>query len=100
MCLEELWRKCVLFFTFSDHAYLESGSKGILPGLIISGQDWTDMVFLELFKRTDSTQHEPFLLFKYAWQVITEGVKSISWRMYRKRTCWKIVGELVELEPL
>ena len=35
------------------------------------------MVFNELMKRTDSTQHEPFSLFKYAWQGIAEVAKGV-----------------------
>ena len=137
----EVWKRCLLLFTFSDHAHLEledpaeyvrhinahaqkfdellqdiSGntsrvksifeyespnalseeetpssiiaipikkkvdqSQDILPGMIESWQDWTDVVFIELMKRTNSTQREPFLLFKYAHIVtslifLAEGV--------------------------
>ena len=119
----EVWSKCLLLFTFSDHAYLVfknspdeyiryinshaqvfdkllrdiSGkscvksifeyespdvlfedenpsniiaipvkrkgtqSNDILPGMIESGQDWTDVVFIELLKRANSTERESFL---------------------------------------
>ena len=133
---KEVWSKCVLLFTFSDHAFLEfeespaeyichindhaqkfnellqeiSGkescvksifeyespdvlseeespsniiaipvkkkvgpSKDILPGMIKSGQDWTDVVFVELMKRADSIQREPFMLFKYPNILISAG---------------------------
>ena len=133
---KEVWSKCVLLFTFSDHAYLEfeespaeyihhindhaqkfnellqeiSGKescvksifeyespdvlseeespsniiaipvkkkvapcKDILPGMIKSGQDWTDVVFVELMKRADSIQREPFILFKYPNIFISSG---------------------------
>ena len=124
---EEVWSKCVLLLTFSDHAWMEfedcpaeyvhhinhhaqgfqkllqdtfgkeiyvksifeyeskilseeenpsniiavpggkkiTGSEYILPGIIQSREDWTDVVFVELMKRTDSTQRMPFVIFKY-----------------------------------
>ena len=48
-------------------------SKDILPGIIKSGQDWTDVVFVELMKRTDSTQRKPFVLFRYPNLLVTSG---------------------------
>jgi len=33
--------------------------------MIESGQDWTDVVFVELMKRTDSIQRKPCVIFKY-----------------------------------
>jgi len=40
-------------------------STDILQGKIESGQDWTDVVFVELMKRTDCIHRNPFILFKY-----------------------------------
>ena len=125
---KDIWSKCVLLFTFSDHARLEfedsleeyrehiknhaiefqkllksissklptvktifeydspeeleqeqrppgiiaipvkkktTGSEDILPKMIKNGQDWTDVVFIELMKRTDEMERKPFSLFKY-----------------------------------
>ena len=60
-------------------------SKDILPGMIESWQDWTDVVFIELMKRTDSTLHEPFLFFQYArilmrktYLNISAGIESVA----------------------
>ena len=148
----QMWSKCVLLFTFSDHAYLEfedcpaeyirhisnhaqkfqkllqdiSGkdccvksifeyespeilseeehpsniiaipvkkklaqSKDILPGMTISEQDWTDVVFLELMKRTNSTQHDTFILFKYD---ILIPLKAIAAGMFRGMMAGTAVG--------
>ena len=41
--------------------------------MIESGDDWTDVVFVELMKRTESTQRRQFLLFKYPKALITTG---------------------------
>ena len=125
---KDVWRKCVLLFTFSDHALSEFekssekyithitnhaiefqkllknvsselptvktifefgspeelqqeekpsgiiaipvmkktiGSEDIMPNMIKNRQDWTDVVFIELMKRTDETEREPYLFFKY-----------------------------------
>ena len=51
-----------------------TGSKDILPGMIMSGQDWTDVVFIELMKRTCSTQREQFRRFTHFNILITSGI--------------------------
>ena len=55
-----------------------SQSKDILPGMINSGQDWTDVVFIELIKRIDHTQRQPFILFKYPNIVIAMGTTTVG----------------------
>ena len=133
---KEIWKKCVLLFTFSDYAAFEfdddtdsyidhiknhatefqkllkditgedhevksifdyesledlekeekpSGiiaipvrkttkkSKQVLLDMIKADQDWTDIAFLELMKRTDESQREPFILFKYPMVVLTSS---------------------------
>ena len=125
---KDVWNKCVLLFTFSDHAYLEfedskeeyiehiksharefekllqsirsdapsvktifdyespekleqeenpsgiiaipvnkkaKNSKSILPGMLKRGQDWTDVVFIELMKKTAEEDRVPFFYFRY-----------------------------------
>ena len=49
-------------------------SKDILPDMIKDRQDWTDVVFLEILKKTDSTQREPLRRFKNFNILITSGV--------------------------
>lgn len=124
---KEIWRKCVILFTFSDHMlqslelpaeYIshikehakdfekllwnvtgekigvksifcyesltalqsntnpseiiaiptkksKENSKDILQHMIGDEEDWTDIVFIELMKRTNAEQREKFLLVKY-----------------------------------
>lgn len=40
-------------------------SKKILPGMIKEGQDWTDIVFIELMKKTGEEERAPFIFFRY-----------------------------------
>ena len=48
------------------------GSEAILPNMIKKGQDWTDVVFIELMKRTFEMERGPYLLFK-RWTVNALG---------------------------
>ena len=126
---KNVWEKCVLLFTFSDHAYAEfdnvmeykqhikshanefeklleslgseasavktifekqsleeldqeekqneivaipvkkktTKSSDVLPDILKEGQDWTDVVFIELMKKTSKTRRESFFFFKYLY---------------------------------
>ncbi len=126
---KEVWNKCVLLFTFSDHAVQEfedsqegyiqyikghaeafqrllrkvtedqsiviktifeypsiekldqdekpseiiaipvnkkpQNSEAILPGMVRAGRDWTDIVFMELMKKTDKDFRVPFVFYRH-----------------------------------
>ena len=40
-------------------------SEEILPGILIEDQDWTDIAFVELMKKTGQENREPFVFFRY-----------------------------------
>ena len=40
-------------------------STSILPGMLKGGQDWTDVVFVELMKKTGEEDRVPFFYFRY-----------------------------------
>ena len=67
-------------------------SKDILQGMIESGHDWTDVVFIELIKRTDSTQREPFFLFKYAAVILISLMLHITGRVTAGAAIGGVIG--------
>ena len=51
-------------------------SKSILPGMLKNGQDWTDLVFVELMKKTAEEDRVPFFYFRYPNLFLGAGATS------------------------
>jgi len=49
----------------------------ILPGILKNGEDWTDVVFVELMKKTSEHERGKFLAFKYSKVIIEVSSASV-----------------------